>query len=1109
MLPGISGMLVSMAYVEEALSSSFGGRIGEASCPRALRALHRWATNTKHRLGPASSERAVLDIAVLPLVETLGYRAERVQRIVGLGFTGRLSAGGTSCAVMLALGWGAPAESAWREVVRLGLEDGVSWGLLSNGTHLVLVDAARTWSRRVLVFDLQITLRNERSAVVLWALARAEALKPGQEGTSLLAEVAAASDRYAAGVCASLGEGVLEALTALLQEFDRAKFHRRRTETGEALSQALTVVYRILFLLFAEARGLVPVWNRVYREAYTVQRLCERVDDRHPRGVWEALQAIARLAHAGCLAGDLRVTPFNGRLFAPGRTPLAETTQVPDAVAGRILRSLATSRTRHGTRPISYVDLGVEQLGSVYERVLEYEPARLDGQLRLTRTSELRKTTGSFYTPAALTAFLVRRTLHPLVDNRSSEQILSLRVVDPAMGSGAFLVAACRYLAAACERALVRDGQWRPDDITAADRASLRRQVAERCLYGVDLNPTAVQVARLSLWLATLSTDRPLSFLDHRLAVGDSLVGASLRDLSRPPRPSLRGRYAQPASLELFEEEAAGDLASVLPDRWRLATDPGETLAAVQAKEQRFSALEGTASSLARWRAAADLWCAAWFWDGPRPSPALVGELSAQLLGRSSTLPRSHAAPLLARASSIARQKRVFHWELAFPEVFFDADGRRHANGGFDAIIGNPPWDVVRADAGSAQDRRAARSGAANRVRFFRDAGVYRLGGGGQPNQYQLFLERALQLACPGGRFGLVLPSGLAVDHGSAHLRRELLSRTSLEGLLGFDNRRAIFPVHRSTRFLIILGARAGATRELRCRFGLTATSALEKMPDALGEDVAQSWPIRIDCAWLEKTDPELLSVPDLVDPRDLAILVSATATVPAFGSPRGWGARVGRELNATDDKRHFEPRDGNNRQDVLPVIEGKCLEPFRALIAAARFAVPRRTASTLLDPLSTFDQGRIAYREVAGRGNRLTLIAALLPSGVVSTHTVFCVKSPPDARASVALLGLLNSLVANYLVRLRVSTHVTAAILTRLPVPRPEAHSPECRRLEYFTRRLQQAGIESDPDAYGALNAVVARLYGLNADEYEYVVGTFPLLPEDVREACIRAYNA
>ena len=278
----------------------------------------------------------------------------------------------------------------------------------------------------------------------------------------------------------------------------------------------------------------MPIWNDAYRNAYTIDTLTRRAARSAP-GLWKAFQAISRLAHAGCKAGELEVTAFNGRLFSPRHSPLIDQRHVADTVMRDVLLSLATEITIEGRRRISYHDLGVEQLGSVYERILEHEPAIDNGAIVITRTSTRRKTTASFYTPQPLTEFLVRRTLMPLVEGRTADEILALRIVDPAMGSGAFLVAACVFLAETCEQALIREGRWSAADVGATDRASLRRQVAERCLYGVDLNPTAVQLARVSLWLTTLAANRPLTYLDHHLAAGNSLIGARLSDLSRPP----------------------------------------------------------------------------------------------------------------------------------------------------------------------------------------------------------------------------------------------------------------------------------------------------------------------------------------------------------------------------------------------------------------------------------------------------------------------------------------------------------------------------------------------------------------------------------------------
>ena len=280
------------------------------------------------------------------------------------------------------------------------------------------------------------------------------------------------------------------------------------------------MLYRVLFLLFAEARGLVPVWHPVYRDRYTIDSIVTTLlTGRRYRGVWLAINAISRLAHAGCTAGELKVTAFNGRLFSPAGTTAFDRERIDDEVMGKAVLAVSTTPPARGAgrNRIVYRDLDVEELGAVYEQVLEYEPASREGSSPLSHTRDLRKATGTFYTPRSLTAYLVRETLAPLVADRTADDILALRVLDPAMGSGAFLVAACAQLADAAEEALIREGQWHRSDVTTADRVMLRREVAQRCLFGVDLNPTAVQVARLSLWLTTLASDKPLTFLDHRL----------------------------------------------------------------------------------------------------------------------------------------------------------------------------------------------------------------------------------------------------------------------------------------------------------------------------------------------------------------------------------------------------------------------------------------------------------------------------------------------------------------------------------------------------------------------------------------------------------------
>jgi len=234
------------------------------------------------------------------------------------------------------------------------------------------------------------------------------------------------------------------------------------------------------------------------------------------------------------------------------------------------------------------------------------------------------------------------------------------------------------------------------------------------------------------------------------------------------------------------------------------------------------------------------------------------------------------------------------------------------------------------------------------------------------------------------------------------------------------------------------------------------------------------------------------------------------SAAAPALAAAHGWNARFGRELNASDDRRHFVPRPARGRRSasVMPIIEGKHLTPFQVSTEKATLAVPLAKAATLIDPSVSFGRDRIGYRDVAGATNRLTLIAALLPRHTLSTHTVFVLKTPVARDAQWCLLGLLNSLVANYLVRLNVTTHVTTALMARLPVPKPPAGSAPLHELAALARRLSQTGIEGAPGAYARLNAIAAGLYELSHEQYAHVVGSFPLLPDRLRSLCSTVYE-
>ena len=1083
MIPGLSGSLLSHDALSGALTEWY------RNVPRPnYQWFHTWHTRVERELGPTSAARHVYDRIALPLATTLGLRVLPVATPpASVSIHGLWHKDDATVAALVVTSWGRDPSSAWRDAVRTAIAHGLKWAIVITGPFIRVFDATHTYSRRFIQFDLEIAAHDPSALEVICSLLGAQGF--GERVTALDRAVTL-SEQHRVAVRSSLQAGVHDAVTSLLRAFAAAQRRRRRASLDSLFDESLVVIYRILFLLFAEARGLVPKWHPIYRDSYTIESLREPTERlARPPGLWESIQAIARLAHRGCRAGSLRVPPFNGRLFSPMHAPLADSVVLDDAAVREAILSLTT--VQHGAvrRRIAYADLGVEQLGGVYERILDYAPALSTGNHDAPALKKVgrRKATGTYYTPRALTEFLVRRALAPLVKDASADKILSLRIVDPAMGSGAFLVAVCRYLSAAYESALIRDGAMSLDDVTEGDRAGFRRLIAQRCLFGVDVNPMAVQLARLSLWLATLARDKPLTFLDHHLRVGNSLAGVSIEDVVRPP--GRRARASAPAQLPLFDHDLLDrDITTVIATRLSLALGPDDRVEQVRTKERLLASLQSESSPLVPWQRVANLWCADWFSTPDQPRSAKAFEpLVDEILGRACVLPAHLSKPLLDHAQRVAVRERFFHWQLEFPEVFLDA-AVSGAQAGFDAVIGNPPWEVLRGEEKSAGDTAL--------TAFSRQSGAYRWQGEGHANLYQLFLERALAVTRRGGRVAMVVPSGFALDHGCARLRSELLDRTSIDTFVTVENREALFPIHRGLKFLLMTATRGGRTIRIPCRSGIRSASELERIPD-LGDDRSVDLPRSV----IEQFCGEQLAIPEIRSSSDVEILGRTVFRFPALSSADGWGIRFGRELNATDDREYFV---GHQTRGHLPILDGKHIQPFIANVERASRYIAARDASRLLGS-SGFRRPRLAYRDVASASNRLTLIAAIVPANVVTTHTLFCLKGNVEYDLQLFLCGMFNSFVANYLVRIRVGTHVTVAIMERLPVPRPSTDSAAFLNMVGLTDRVMTT--PKSEQAAAEIQAAAAHLYQLSSSDFQHVLDTFPLVPLSDRRAAMQCF--
>jgi hypothetical protein len=330
-------------------------------------------------------------------------------------------------------------------------------------------------------------------------------------------------------------------------------------------------------------------------------------------------------------------------------------------------------------------------------------------------------------------------------------------------------------------------------------------------------------------------------------------------------------------------------------------------------------------------------------------------------------------------------------------------------------------------------------------------------------------------------------------DAGGAPLRRHLFARAEVDEVTGFDNRLAIFPVHRSVRFVLFTCTAGRETSAIRCRFGLTKAEDIDARSRA---------PLVLTRRMLARMSGEDdLGIPELATHTDLEIVEAISHSAPRLGSRDGWNVAFGRELNASDDRGLFAPIGPSSCG--RPVVEGKQVDPFRVAVNRSRLEI----TSTDTD-VRVPRRARLAYRDVASATNRLTLIAAIVPARAVTTHTLFCLRTILPLPSQRVLCALLNSYVANYLIRMRVNTHVTVALVSRLFVPVVAPEHPLFARLAGCAEALSLgARPAEDMDDYAEIQAIAAHLYGLTTIQFEHVLETFPLVPREVRARTIRRF--
>ena len=573
----------------------------------------------------------------------------------------------------------------------------LTWGILTSGKLWRLYH--RDTSYKLDSFyevDLQKILINEDTDAFryFYYFFRNDAFSLGTSNQSFLDDVLSGSIRYTVSVSDDLGDKIYLALEELINGFLTYPDNNLTTSDIDTIHEnCLILLYRLLFILYAESRGLLPLENAEYKSEYSLEMLATDIHNKLDENstipqlrsdYWTRLQNLFTLVDKGWTE---HVPQYNGGLFNPTRHEFLEEKKIGNNVLADVINILTRTTKRER---IAYQDLAIQHLGNIYEGLLEYKPTVQSSpeKVVLTKDKTKKKASGSYYTSDAIVRSMVENALDPLCKRKTFEEILRLKVLDPAMGSGHFLVGVIDHLA--LELATYPDAPAMTTGDTDTEIAYWRRRVVENCIYGVDINPMAVELAKVTLWLHTVAKGEPLSFLDHHLRCGNSLIGANIADLANLPALKKRRRSneaTQPALKMDFEftdtvSEAVGHYLVIERMESQTADD-------IHVMEQE---LEQAQQTLSKHKEIADLWLSVHF--GNNVERGNYHKALKALASRQTNVNVSTGLSSYRKAQKLAEHYRYFHWEIEFPEVFRDEFGNALEDPGFDVIVGNPPYGV-------------------------------------------------------------------------------------------------------------------------------------------------------------------------------------------------------------------------------------------------------------------------------------------------------------------------------------------------------------------------------------------------------------------------------
>lgn len=935
-------------------------------------------------------------------------------------------------------------------------------------------------------------------------------------------------------------------------------------ERREVFESSVKLLYRCLFLFYAESRNLLPSEDRhaaIYAP-HSINALCrearkfrwnERTDNTS-YDLWQQLKGLVQAVNEG--DSGYGVMGYNGGLFDDEQERFLGQHRLRNDFLAPALYWLAFvdpgSADPDTEYTIPYADLEIRHLGEMYEAILEYK-VRLadtdyirrrtkkgsqtipsagqkpqDGDVRIKagdiffgETALERKQSGSYYTPESLVRFLVGkaviaplrarwesgyrdrfnaylkqtregyddaarrgalRSAEELVTQFVQKEVLTYKVCDLAMGSGHFLVAAANLMADFVVEILagIEPLPGVPSGNTGAPNY-WRRLITRHCLYGADLNPLAVNLAKLGLWLNCFARDHKLTFLDHHLRCGNTLIGlrdfAALRSIPERRKDTGRDRKEAESAQEELPLYLDRDLKS------RLAS-AGNNIAAIlgmaedDTDKQREAFAEASQELQTAFAAIADLHTA-YLMDGYLRPLVYVQLLSHFARGGSEDELSGDLKDAWQRVRRLRQRHHFFHWPLEFPDVFARGNVQ-----GFSATVGNPPWDVVEPHTiefyaeYDPNFRLLQGNDAAARIRQLHDAHPFLLERWnsyehlfaeassylkepvafmclthGKIDLYRAFLERFLQVLTKSGRIGIVCPSGFYTDESTLPLRKHFFENTRIIALYCFENRHPeIFPAVDNRFKIIVLVAEAGnQTESFACAF-------MQHDPARLPA-IENNAPV-VTIEQIQRFSPHSMSILEVNTPMDVTVADKIYSGVPHLGDliPGSWNMKQSQEFNISGDRKLFNTNAGGR-----PVYEGKMISQFDHEFAPPNMWIELaklqsneaegywRELRKRKKPIGRFDHAcyRVGFRRVARSTDVRSLISTIVPSNVACTDKCVIVRrliphadsgAPVEnisAAQSLYLCAVLNSFTCDYIVRFKITLQLDMHIVETLPVPR------------------------------------------------------------------------